>query len=371
MNVDPVLVDDVPARFRAIPPKVRKSAWAGSKKRYLGARNDRVIPWPDYTSSNDNELGLGEHFQGIQRIKQHLILSGGVKTGRRHSQLVIIRMGSRGARGPWGLPRYGFSYKRPSEQDKIVKVLDVDRVLWHAGGIQAVGSVLALPIYGSAPGSEIRLFDFDNPENPVELSSIRLIKSDVASKAAALTRLPDEHFMLMVWDDHVLDFHYSNTSDIRNGFRPAPVRVRKASVEGGFQPGGRGQSGSGTYQSLNFVRDVNGSVYFIAGRNKEKASPTFHGSDLLDLYKVWWPDAFGGKVKIRFLAQKQMYCYNQQANFGAGCGIYADDATHMFLYAASHWLHGGNTRYNFNEYSYRLSKVSSSSPPRGTSSNEA
>jgi len=177
--------------------------------------------------------------------------------------------------------------------------------------------------------------------------------------------------MLMVWDDEVLDFHDSKTSDIRNGFRSNPVRVPKQNVEGGFQPGGGGQSGRGTYQSLNFIRDVNGTVYFVATRNKEKASPTFHGDDLLDLYKVWWPDAFGGKVKIRFVAQKKMFCYNQQANFGAGTGIYVDDAHHVFLYCASHWLHGGNTRYNFSEYSYRLNRTRASSTLRGTGSNAA
>ncbi len=316
-----------------------------------------MIPWPDYTSSHDNELGLGEHMQGIQRIKQHLIVTGAVKTGIRKSQFIIIKMGSQSALQPWSLPKYGYPYKKPDERDRIVKVFDVDRSLWHAGGIQAVGDVVAIPIYGSdktKPGSEVRFFNFDNPESPKELTSITLIKPDIESKAIAMTRTPDNHYVLMVWDDKVLDFHRSNTTVITEGFSETPVRVRKSEVIGGFQLGGGGQSGEGTYQSLNFVRDTNETFYLVATRNQEKASPTFHGKDLMDLYKVWWPDGFGGKVQIKFVKQKQMYCYNQQANFGAGSGIYVQDERHMFLYAASHWLHGGNKRYNFSEYAYSL-----------------
>jgi len=100
-------LSDVPARFEQIPPKVRSSPFFGSTKRYLGARNEGSIPPPDYTSTIENELGLGEHIQGIQRIGRHLILSGGIKTGIRRSQLILIEMGTRPAQGPWALPDYG------------------------------------------------------------------------------------------------------------------------------------------------------------------------------------------------------------------------------------------------------------------------
>ena len=100
-------------------------------------------------------------------------------------------MESQPALGPWSLPKYGFPYKKPHEKDRIVKVVDVDRPLWHAGGIQAVGDVIAIPIYGSdkkKPGSEVRFFNFDNPESPKELPGMALMKSDIESKATALKR---------------------------------------------------------------------------------------------------------------------------------------------------------------------------------------
>lgn len=353
MNQTNERLNDVPARFEQIPQKVRESPFFGSTKKYLGARNDGIVQWPDYTSNIENELGLGEHIQGIQRIGRHLIVSGGIKTGIRRSQLILIEMGTRPTNGPWALPEYGH-YKDPPPADKIAKVVDIDFDKWHAGGIQAMGEVLAVPIYNGQPGSEIRYFDLSDLGNgPIEIVNIRLRKDDMRAKAAALTRLPNDSLVTMLWDDEDLDFHFSLSADIRNGFQMNHTRVHKTEVEGGFQPGG-GEiiSGMGTYQNLNLVVDTDGNVYFVSTRNSQKASPTLPGRDLADLYRISWPNGHHAPPHIVFQTQKHMFCYNQQCNFGAGAGIYVDDQSHLFLYGAAHWLHGKNSRYNFNEYSY-------------------
>ncbi|MCH8992239.1 MAG: hypothetical protein IIA44_10885, partial [Acidobacteria bacterium] len=113
------LVRDVPSQFAAIPKKVRKHSWFGSTKKYLGALANDMIPDPDYTSKVTGSLGSGEHFQGIQRIGRHLIISGGIKTGDKRSQLIVIRMGTRLVRAPWALPQYGHNYKKPPPEDGI------------------------------------------------------------------------------------------------------------------------------------------------------------------------------------------------------------------------------------------------------------
>ncbi len=353
-------INDVPDKFKKIPSKVRKSPHWGSTKKYLGARNlltksgNRTIPWPEYTSQANNAFGRGEHFQGIQRIGKHLIVSGGIKTGEQGSQLMVIRMGTRSENGPWALPKYqfkGFNYKKPSTDDRIVKLVDVDCDRWHAGGIQAADNVIGMPIYGKPKGSEIRYFDFSDPENPKEMD-ITLKKEDARAKAVALSRLPNKHYMTMAWDDNNFDFHYCDSEDIKNGFSDTKNRVTKEQVENEFAPGGGGKFGTGTYQSVNFILDTNGTMYFMATRNSEKASPTFAGKDFADLYRVDWENGYEKAPKIRRVDHRQFFCYDQQCNFGAGAGIYIDDADHMYLYGASHWLHDGNKRYNFNEYSY-------------------
>jgi len=108
----------------------------------------------------------------------------------------------------------------------------------------------------------------------------------------------------------------------------------------------------GTYQNINLIIDTDDKVYFVGTRNTQKASPTVPGKDLTDLYSISWPNGPAAPPDIVFQKQKRMFCYNQQCNFGAGAGLFVDDQTHLFLYGASHWLHGGNSRYNFNEYSY-------------------
>ena len=355
-----LFVDDVKKSFKRIPAKVRTLPWLGSTERYLGARNPGKLEFPEYTSSIENELGLGEHFQGIQRIGQHLVVSGGIKTGQRRSQLILIKMESQNDNGPWALPSYGFNYKNPSPKDRIVRVKDVDYAKWHAGGIQALGNFVAIPVYGDGNGSEIRFYELNSQNDDLdERPNLTIKKAATESKAVAITQLANGHFMLMSWDDATLQFHYNASSEFANGFpQEADAIVHRSEVQDNFQPGENGISGGGTYQSLNLVVDKNdvalgnNRAYLIAARNSEKASPTLAGKNYLDLYELDWADSHTSKPVISRVDHREFFCYNQQSNFGAGAGIYVDDEQHLFLYGASHWLHGGNSRYNFNEYSY-------------------
>ncbi|GEM_PF-1711865 len=353
-------VANVPLLFDKIPGKVRPSPHFGSTKKYLGAWNT-LIPWPRYTSQAANNFGLGEHFQGIQRLHgsngQYFVISGGIKNGSpRQSQLIVFKMGSQLASGPWALPSYGHSYKFPSPLDRMVSVIDIDIELWHGGGIQAHQNFLAIPITGDDRESEVRFFDFTGaPENAFEIGAARLIRPDKKSYAAGLTRLSNQRYMALVWDDNDLDFYYSLSTDFRHGFDTSLQRVNKNDVIGGVKEdcGGISPGGCGTYQNVNFIPQCDGAIYVVGTRNTKKASPTVTGTDYADVYRVDWPDNdYSATPIIHHILRKQFYCYNQQCNFGAGAGIYVQDRSHLWLYGASHWLHNGNARYNFNEYSY-------------------
>jgi hypothetical protein len=356
---NPCLVN-VEYSFDRIPDKVRSSSLFGSTSKYLGARNT-LIPWPRYTSQSENNFGLEEHFQGIQRLGawdhttgRHFVLSGGIKNGTpQKSQLIVFEMGTQPATGPWALPDYGYDYENPPAADRTVAVVDIDTTYWHAGGIQALNNLVAVPLYGDGTGSEVRYFDLQVPTAPVELSGIRLSRPHTTSNAAALTVLPNGYYMTLVWDDQNLEFHLSNSTDVLAGFQGGFQRVAPAEVVGGFAGGGCGSSGCGTYQSINFVNQCDGTVYLVAARNTQLASPTVTGTDYASLYRVTWPGGdYGAKPTVTWVKRRQFYCYNQQCNFGAAAGVYANDGDHLYLYGASHWLHNGNARYNYNEYSY-------------------
>ena len=329
---------------------MRASPFFGSTDRYLGANNDKaLLPWPTYAILGN----LKDHFQGVQRYRNTLVLSCGLE--ETTSQLIVIRMGSRAESGPWSEP-YGnpdYNYLRPSTMDHVGGLIDIDSEKWHAGGIQMAGPILAVPVYGADKNGEVRFYDFSDPERPVPLPGMTVVSPEKSpSRAVGLTRLPGGHSMLLVWDDHNLYFYNSRSTDIYAGFdSDRYAEVNPDQVVGGFQTEGTGPFGFSTYQNINFVTDCAGGVYIVGTRNTQRGSPVLPGKDYATLYSVTWPgDDFSATPEIVNLTSRQIYCYNEQCDFAAGAGLYVDDEGQMFLYGVPHYMHGMNGRINFNEY---------------------
>ena len=364
-------VDYVPARFDAIGPKVSPRPWSGRTERYLGANNAKQIVYPEYSSRIANGFGRAEHFQGVQRIRRFLVVTGGITNqGEQRSQLIAIAMGSRPATGPWSRPRYPFPHREPSRDDRIVAVVDIDRTslasnapgpLWHAGGIQAVGDAVAVPIYGGGR-SQVRFFDCSRlPLAPTELPEARIeLPREPTPKAAGVTRLRDGRYLAVIWDDVALRFFRSAgtaLSDFRRvGRTPKsdiPHIMEGHHVLNSF-------TGRGSYQNVNLLCQADGEIYLMATFNTQRASPTFTGANYADLFHVEWLRDDRDQLRydaapeaVRRVRHREMFCYDQQANFGAAVGIHIEDSTTLFLYATYHWLRGGadDDRYlNFNEY---------------------
>jgi hypothetical protein len=292
----------------------------------------------------------------VQRVGRRLVLSAGIARGEQKSQLVVIDMGSRAERGPWGLPRYaadGHSYKAPAAADRVIQVTTVDHHLWHAGGIQAAEGIVGVPVYApAAQYSEVHFYDCTCLP-PLRVSV--LVKPHLQAKAVGLLRWDDQRWLAAVWDEkapHRLHLQFSRTPRLEDGFEE-PRLVHREFEPLQFRPSDSLVPGS--YQSLNLVRDtLDGGLYFIASRNVEQASPFVPGDDRLDLFRVRWdPGDPAGPVRVEHVAGKQMYCYDQQCNFGGAAGIYTEDDEHLWLYAAAHYLHDGNQRANFNEFACR------------------
>jgi hypothetical protein len=346
---------DVGKCYKAIPRRVRRTSFLGTKKKYLGARNTGLLIYPDYTTDKQQYGGaigalLGgckEHFQGVQRIGRHLIVSGGIAFGERRSQLIVIEMGSRDVTGPWSLPRYGH-WDDPLPEDRIVYVHDIDRTRWHAGGIQMLDRLVAVPIYGDdADSSEVRFFRIDETGKPHAVAGATLEKPGMKAKAVGLARVAPTRCLLAAWDDECIDFHVADSESVDNGVKGYLGRVTRHEIGGPFNPA----PGAGTYQSINLVTDVSGTVYLLATRNSALESPKVTGSDWLDLYALEWRPDTDLRPEVKLVDMKQMYCYDQQCNFGAAAGIYVYEQ-HVYVYATAHWLHDGNARLNFNEYAY-------------------
>ena len=239
-------VFDVPKCFAAIPPKVRRSPLFGSTAKYLGAHNQarsEYVGRLDFTTQVTNGFGFGEHFQGVQRIGNRLVISGGINRADAGALLFVIEMGSRAA-PTWSLPSYaadGYSYTAPFPQDASVDVLQIDAERWHAGGMQAADSFVAVPVYQpGARSSKVNFFDFRSGKG-VALPA--LLKGDSEAKAVGLLRV-EGVYLLAVWDDDRLDFHNCDVGSFPTGFGEAK-RVDKLDLPEGFRP--RGFPSPGTY----------------------------------------------------------------------------------------------------------------------------
>ena len=353
-------VCDVPVCFQRLEDSVREGPGSGSTDRYLGANNDPLlIPWPSYSILGD----VREHIQGVQRYKDYLVLSAGIRGGEgKASQLIVVRMGSRTEDGAWSKP-YGnpqFDHENPSPLDRVIAVIDVDNRKWHAGGIQMAGPILAVPIYGDGDRAQVRFFDFSRPETPAALEDITLISPENSpSRAVGLIRIPNKHYLLLVWDDRNLYFYLSRTTDIHQGFDASTCFVvSPEDVRGGFQTEGSGPFGFSTYQNLTFVTDRSDGVYLVATRNTQVGSPVLTGKNFATLYKVSWP---GGdherRPEIDRVESKQIHCHDHQCDFAAGAGTYVDADGELFLYAVPHHLRDFNRRIPFNEYAFDVDYV--------------
>lgn len=356
-----VCLSNVPASFNKIPTKVRKRKYFSSTKKYLGARNT-LLRKPAYMSGEQVKKGSlpTEHFQGIQRLHgstrgRYFVITGGLKYGSpTQAQLIVFEMGSQSATGPWALPSYGHNYKKPPKRDRTVKVVNVDSRLWHAGGIQALDYVIGIPIWGDRGGSEVRFYDLFHPRTPRSLPKLTLVRPHTKSNAVALTKLPNGFFMTMVYDDKALEFYHSKSKNIFDGFEKTFTRVKIKEVKGEWESGGGlTLAGKGAYQNVNFLTQCDGTLYLVGMRNKSRIAPITTAADYATLYRVDFPKKdFHKKPTVTKIQRRQFYCYNQQCNFGAGGGMFVLNRHRLFLYAASHWLHDGNKRFNFNEYSY-------------------
>lgn len=357
---------DITDLFEKIPQRVRRSTWFGSRKKYLGARNppwsdtkeNRVSPWPEYTSNLSNQRFNREHFQGVQRVGSKLVLSGGISHvdapgTQKASQLIVVEMGSVAEKTAWSLPAYGSSYKEPDERDLVVEVRTVHQTAWHAGGIQAIDSLVAVPVYASGQDSRIEFLDLEE-----EARILKPLETPGQSpKAVGIAPLADwlaHRYVMVVWDDVDLRFYFADTLPLdfdEADINSDPPRISVQDLPAGFLEGL--QPSRSTYQMVNLVLNKTDShIYMIAARSSEVLTPLIPGRDSLDLYRVRFIGNDLKRPHVEFVTSKLMYCYNKQCNFSAATGIYVHDEHHMFLYAASHWLHDGNKRINFNEYAF-------------------
>ena len=357
--------------------KLEKIVRKVGETQFLGANNGNVIPFPHFSRAL---VHIFSHFQGVQRHGKYLLVSAGHKSqSSQGSCLILIEMGSR-TRPAWSVPSYfdrhsPFSSKRPHPDDRILAIATIDRLKWHGGGCQMMGTTMAVPIYGGGRGSEVRFYDFKNlfsmlgagPQKQADIE--RAIKSAPFTKielkrpkvkAVALSCLPNNTPVAVLWDDKDLLFYHEtnagawkhagtiDASDIKGFDHLDPIRGRLRR----------------DYQNLNLFLDTTAGAkrmfYLIGFHNTSLLNA---GDNRIDVFKfaanldpsrdVSDADPEANSQGIRRVLRLQMSNageQRQQYNFNAGAGAYLARGGDLSVYSTPHWLRQWGTRFNFVEY---------------------
>ena len=284
------------------------------------------------------------------------------------SHVFIVRMGTRRKVGPWGSNALTKD-RRPPDEDRIVRIIGVDQQMWHAGGMDVMGDILAVPVeypppktlplkalanlplphHGNRPSSRIVFLDVKNPLNPRRLRPT-IERLGVKATAVALTKLPNGHYLAAVFSAQGLDLYLSKTKNFASGFRDKattwhPHQLR--ALDG--QP-----REFGGFQTINFISQSNGRLYLVGLRNTSPMPPTIGGDNNVELFTVDIPDtdrkpadALGGvsMPTLTRVASRRFECKHRQCNMAAAAGAYVDHGR-LIVYSAYHWRHRGILRFN-------------------------
>ncbi|MFQ5584036.1 MAG: hypothetical protein ACE5GL_06335 [Calditrichia bacterium] len=319
---------------------------------YMAAWSNGHIPPPWYTTRLKNMMGFRNHLQGIQRVPggNYLVISGS-NTHEPMSNLFIVKMNSRRSSGDW-TSNLAFGGDPPAE-DGIVKTVNIDSLLWHAGGISMLGNILAVPVYGGKPlRGRILFYDMSNPEMPRRLN-VTIERPGRKAYAVSLVNLQNGYILVVVLSDrdHLprrLDFYLSNSGNIVDGFREKFVTwfVARARWENGEKVK------FSDYQSINLLQQTDGQLFLIGFHNTIPSLRIIPGKDYGDLYKLHFPpELFNNEnpqlmePKIEKLSGKQFYCKDGFCNMDAAAGLYIHPDGTFTLYAATFWLENQKIKF--------------------------
>ena len=246
--------------------------------------------------------GVFRHFQGITRLGREDATWLAVSRSGSPNAVVLI--------GPAG----------------VVAEIKAPQGLTHAGGIQALGSVLAVPYEHKQGQSRVVLYDVADPVRPRIL--YELDRSDVPepsapghASAVALARLADGRLLMIVGvrSSKVLDFYVSNHADLA---APGLAFTRVGTLEDATE---------GRFQSHNLVTQCDGTLYFVGAYNTGFPAPS-HGNDRLRWYRVG--SSWDGGIALTEEGSRKIDC--QRCNFGAAAGVFVTGDGELVLYGIEH-----------------------------------
>jgi hypothetical protein len=274
------------------------------------------------------------HLQGVARLAfglgQHMVVS---RSGSW--AFYVVHMEDQGAFGaPFGGGVSSFDHVALRVGN------DVDAGLDHAGGVQALGTLLAVANWRSEGDdaslpleerSHVAFFDMSDPTAPQEMGILgRDVLVSDQTGAVAMARLANDRILLISGRDESnwLDFYVSEPGQAA-GWQHRTSWHESATISG--LPDGDDEFGD--YQALNLVTRCGDGALFLVGTHKEG---DVWGPDWADLYRV---ELYGGSVMLTKVAKRHLQC-DGHCNLDAAGGVYVAPDGRLIVYATEHAADG-------------------------------
>jgi len=326
----------------------------------LNRRGERLAVMHGYTrefrdrrySIYHKNGGKDNHFQGVQRLGNYLLVSGSYPYRGKRSDLLVIQLGSRAADpGPWGSNM--MRSKDPLSQDTLVNYFAIDKDYWHPGGFSLLDSVAAIPLENSQHQSRIVFLDLQDPKKP-SLLTPHIDRPEYKAGACAITPLADDKLLLAVWSD-------SDKPPARGKKAPLHLDIylssRAAELDSlrlvaQFYPP-EGHDFHRKFQCLDFVWQSAGDTeqaYLIAFENTAEAQPNpiDPGVNKSYLFEVdvaavptGTPRGQTPKLPASFLKyvdDAEFDTSGNWCNMDAGACAYVDSNQQLIVYSVYHFL---------------------------------
>lgn len=275
------------------------------------------------------------HLQGVTRLAfglgQHMVVS---RNGSWAFYVVKIE-----TQGFFGAPFDHDTWWG----DRVVLRMDNDPDvgLDHAGGIQSLGTLLAVPNENHQtddPGipledrTHVDFYDMTNPESPQHLGILgRDVLASTEAGAVAMARLTNNRILLAVGrtESNRLDFYVSEPG------QPAGWQLWDTWLESELitaLPDGDREFGD--YQGLTMVTRCGDGAVFLVGTHM---NGDIFGADWVDLFQVE-PYAGGGTL-ITKVARREVDC-DGHCNLDAAGGAYVAPDGRLIVYGTEHAADG-------------------------------
>jgi len=328
--------------------------------------------------SPKNRVNSLDHLQGIQRFDftdlPYLFVSQN-RTGSEKARLLLVEMASR--KGNSGRLRSnrinalkttdGLDVKEetsPPVKDRVVNTVLLSSKYDHAGGMQLIGNILAVPLEKTGNGSKDSRVIFLNTldliqekDGDLNIDLIRNLKGDAGTVSIAKLSQqgpsPEQYLLIVGGNDaKPLDFYMSNTADLgpRTAWTPIyswhfhrhgvyyEIQQRKNNEWNQTTWFTKNEAVYSKYQNLNLVTQCDGTLYLVGTRSEEK-----NRMDLFRLQIAIQGDIDQGGsvtgVALIKVGTKEMHCdYRKMVNcnFSAAAGIYISPSGTLNLYATKH-----------------------------------